>query len=163
MVLRSTPRKRLVLGDPNESEFTTPEKKKKSQGLSDTSGQRHYTGNLLNGLRGLSHEQLVQMIMNLVSMQEDGILHEGEKISNLLLKKMPVADIQPLIDTLNNLKQNIRISMMSSNLDDLASSPAYIHLDAYQVCHPQSSQNHYMFNFILPCLNMYLFYYRKLS
>ncbi|XP_029045608.1 uncharacterized protein LOC114877334 [Osmia bicornis bicornis] len=133
MVLRSTPRKRLILGDTNESEFTTPEKKKKSQSsLDSNSGQRHYTGNLLNGLRGLSHEQLVQMIMDLVSMQEDGILHEGEKISNLLLKKMPVADIQPLIDTLNNLKQNIRISMMSSNLDDLASSHAYIHLDAYQ-------------------------------
>lgn len=133
MILRSTPRKRLALGDANETGFTTPEKKKKPQGLLDSnSGQRHYTGNLLNGLRGLSHEQLVQMIMDLVSMQDDGILHEGEKISNLLLKKMPVADIQPLIDTLNSLKQNIRISMMSSNLDDLASNHAYVHLDAYQ-------------------------------
>ncbi|XP_076169953.1 uncharacterized protein LOC143148000 isoform X2 [Ptiloglossa arizonensis] len=133
MVLRSTPRKRLALGDDNESQYTTPEKKKKSQNLlANNSSQTHFTGNLINGLRGLSHEQLVQMITDLVSMQEDGTLCEREKLCNVLLRNMPVADIQPLIDTLNNLTQNIYASVMSSNLEDSTTTWAYIHLDAYQ-------------------------------
>ncbi|XP_053978233.1 uncharacterized protein LOC128876137 isoform X2 [Hylaeus volcanicus] len=131
MVLRSTPRKRLALGDNNESQYTTPEKKKKSQSLLATSNS-HFTGNLINGLRGLSHEQLVQMITDIVSMQEDGTLSEREKLRNVLLKKMPVADTQPLIDTLNNLVQNIYTSTVCCNLDDSANNCAYIHLDAYQ-------------------------------
>ncbi|CAK9802395.1 hypothetical protein ANTQUA_LOCUS3299 [Anthophora quadrimaculata] len=131
MVLRSTPRKRLSLGDNNESEFTTPEKKKKSQSSLDANNaQKYFTGNLLSGLRGLSHDQLVQMIMDLVSMQEAGLLKEDEKICNVLLKKMPVADIQPLIDTLNNLKQNIQASIMSSN--NSTDNCTHIHLDAFQ-------------------------------
>ncbi|OAD60572.1 hypothetical protein WN48_05089 [Eufriesea mexicana] len=134
MVLRSTPRKRLSLGDNNELQFTTPEKKKKLQSSLDSNhSQRYFSGNLLNGLRGLSHGQLVHMIMDLVSMQEDGLLRENEKIRNVLLRKMPMADIQPLIDTLNNLKQNILASIVSSNMDDLSDSHIHIHLDAFQV------------------------------
>lgn len=88
MILRSTPRKRLSLADNSESQFTTPDKKKKLQNLLDTnSSQKYFTGNLLNGLRGLSHNQLVHMIMDLVSMQEDGLLHNNDKIRNILLKK----------------------------------------------------------------------------
>lgn len=130
MVLRSTPRKRLALGDTNESQFTTPEKKKKPQTTPDIN-EKYFNGNLLNGLRGLSHDQLVQMIMDLVSMQEDGLLSENEKIRNVLLKKMPVADIQPLIDVLNNLKQNIRVLTVPSNLQE-SDDHAHIHLDAFQ-------------------------------
>lgn len=131
MVLRSTPRKRLALGDASECQFTTPDKKKKTQSFLDTtSSQNYFNGNLLNGLRGLSHNQLVRMIMDLVSMQEDGLLHENEKIRNVLFKKMPVADIQPLIDTLNNLKQNIEVGIAVSNMDDL--SDIHIHLDTFQ-------------------------------
>lgn len=133
MVLRSTPRKRLTLGDASEIQFTTPDKKKKTQNFLDaTNSQKYFNGNLINGLRGLSHNQLVHMIMDLVSMQEDGLLHENEKIRNVLYKKMPVADIQPLVDTLNNLKQNIQVSIVLSNMDDL--SDIHIHLDAFQVC-----------------------------
>lgn len=131
MVLRSTPRKRLTLGDVNESQFTTPDKKKKSQvSLDVNNSPKYFNGNLLNGLRGLSHNQLVHMIMDLVSTQEDGLLHENEKIRNVLLKKMPMADIQPLIDTLNTLKQNIQISIVLSNRDDL--SDIHIYLDNFQ-------------------------------
>ncbi|XP_076632181.1 uncharacterized protein LOC143347136 isoform X1 [Colletes latitarsis] len=133
MVLRSTPRKRLALDNDNVSQYTTPEKKKKSQILLDNNdSQIHFTGNLVNGLRGLSHEQLVQMITDMVAMQEDGTLTEREKLRNVLLRKMPVADIQPLIDILNNLIQNIYASMVSPNLDDSTNKCAYIHLDAYQ-------------------------------
>ncbi|XP_076752322.1 uncharacterized protein LOC143424247 [Xylocopa sonorina] len=133
MVLRSTPRKRLALDDTSESQFTTPERKKKSQNSSDSnSSQKYFNGNLLSGLRGLSHDQLVHMIMDLVSMQEDGLLQEDEKIHNILLKKMPVADVQPLIDTLNNLKQNIRINTALSNSAEPLANDAHIHLDAFQ-------------------------------
>lgn len=131
MILRSTPRKRLSLADNSESQFTTPDKKKKLQNLLDTnSSQKYFTGNLLNGLRGLSHNQLVHMIMDLVSMQEDGLLHNNDKIRNILLKKMPMADIQSLIDILNNLKQNIQASIGFSDLNGLSN----IHLDAFHVC-----------------------------
>ncbi|XP_043787061.1 uncharacterized protein LOC122711932 isoform X2 [Apis laboriosa] len=128
MILRSTPRKRLSLADNSESQFTTPDKKKKLQNLLDTNNsQKYFTGNLVNGLRGLSHNQLVHMIMDLVSMQEDGLLHNNDKIRNILLKKMPMADIQSLIDILNNLKQNIQASIEFSDLNGLSN----IHLDAF--------------------------------
>lgn len=137
MVLRSTPRKRLALGDANESQFTTPEKKTKTQSSIDTNNsQKYFNGSLLNGLRALSHDQLVHMIMDLVSMQEDGLLRENEKIRNVLLKKMPMADIQPLIDILNNLKKNILDSTGSSNLNASAGNYAHIHLDVFQVQYP---------------------------
>ncbi|KAG7199275.1 hypothetical protein KM043_018137 [Ampulex compressa] len=136
MVLRSTPRKRLSLGDTNESQFTTPEKKKRAPNSFPTtdmnSMQKQFSGSLIDGLRGLSHDQLVKMIMDLVTVQEDGLLREGEKLRNVLLKKMPVADIQPLIEKLMGLRQNVYASLVSSNLDDSAYSRAYIHLDAFQ-------------------------------
>ena len=130
MVLRSTPRKRLSLGDSNDSQFSTPEKKKKPQNSLASKSDIYFHGNLVNGLRGLSHEQLVQMIMDLVAMQEDGALSEGEKLRSVLLRKLPVADIQPFIDTLNKLKQNIFAS--TSNSDDSTHNCAHIHLDAFQ-------------------------------
>lgn len=135
MILRSTPRKRLSLIDTRKSEFTTPEKKNGAlQSLiSFEASQKYSNDNLLNGLRGLSHEQLVRLIMDLVSMQEDGSLCEDERLRNVLLKKMPIADIQPLIDKLGTLSQNIYASLVSSNLDDSAYSRAYIHLDIFQV------------------------------
>ncbi|XP_076281138.1 uncharacterized protein LOC143209413 isoform X1 [Lasioglossum baleicum] len=133
MLLRSTPRKRLLLGNPNESEFTTPEKKKKSQLLTTSSNsQSQFNGSLASGLRGLSREQLVDMIMDVVAEQEESGLPEGEKLHNVLLKKMPVADVQPLIDTLNNLKQNIHLSLLPSKLDDSSNNYAHIHLDVFQ-------------------------------
>ncbi|XP_033325405.2 uncharacterized protein LOC117219939 isoform X1 [Megalopta genalis] len=133
MVLRSTPRKRLVLGNPNELEFTTPEKKKKSQLLSATNNsQTQFAGNLASGLRGLSRDQLVSMIMDVVVAQDESGLPEGEKLHNILLKKMPVADVQPLIDTLNNLKQNIHLSLVSSKFEDSSNNYMHIHLDVFQ-------------------------------
>ncbi|KZC05049.1 PREDICTED: uncharacterized protein LOC107193553 [Dufourea novaeangliae] len=133
MVLRSTPRKRLSLGDTSESQFTTPEKKKKPQNsIANNNSQIPFSGNLASGLRGLSHDQLMQMIMDLVVMQEEGGLSEGEKIRGILLKKMPVADVQPLIETLNNLKQNIYASLVSFKLDVSSNTCEFIHLDAFQ-------------------------------
>ncbi|KAL2716560.1 uncharacterized protein V1478_014236 [Vespula squamosa] len=136
MILRSTPRKRLSLGDPNEPRFTVSEKKRRTPSKSingiDSSIQKKFNGNLVNGLRGLSHEQLIKLITDIISMQEDGNLREDEKLKDVFMNKMPMADIQPQREKLCNLRQNIYASLVSSNADDCAYSRAYIHLDTFQ-------------------------------
>lgn len=128
----------MLGGDSAESQLTTPEKKTKAQDVQkfgDTNGssQKQFTGTLVNGLRGLSQDQLVKMIMDLVSMQEDGVLSGDDKLRDVIVKKMPVADIQPLRERLSSLRQNVYASLVSSNVDDSAYSRAYIHLDAFDV------------------------------
>lgn len=121
--MRSTPRKRLLLGD--DVEMGSPEKKERQT--------KPFTGNLANGLRGLSHEQLVKMIMDLVLLQEDKGLSQNDLLRDIILKKMPVADIQPLREKLTSLRQNIYASLVSSNIDESDYSRAYVHLDNFQV------------------------------
>ncbi|XP_043503122.1 uncharacterized protein LOC122524765 isoform X1 [Polistes fuscatus] len=134
VLLRSTPRKRLSLGD--ETRFSLSEKKKrtpsKSTNLIDTSVQKKFNGNLVNGLRGLSHDQLVKLITDVISMQESGTLREDDKLRDVFMNKIPMADIQPLREKLCNLRQNVFASLVSSNTDDCAYSRAYIHLEAFQ-------------------------------
>lgn len=139
MALRDAARKRLSLGDTNQSEFSTPKSKKilssrMSLDAANMSRQRS-KDNLVNGLQNLSHEQLVQLIMELVYAQEDGTLRENEKLRYILSKKISDGDIQPFIEKLILLKQNIYANpVFSPNLnDESAYSCAYIHLDAYQV------------------------------
>jgi len=140
-VLRDAARKRLSLIDTRQSNFITPENKKTSlpSRISlDTANmpKERSNDNLANSLRGLSHEQLVQLIMELVYAQDDGTLRENEKLRSVLFKKMPVADIQPLIKKLVVLRQNVYASLVFvPNLtDDSTYSRAYIHLDEFQVC-----------------------------
>lgn len=139
MALRDAARKRLSLGDTNQSEFSTPKSKKilssrVSLDAANMSRQRS-NDNLINGLRNLNHEQLIQLIMELVYAQEDGMLRENEKLRYILSKKISDADIQPFIEKLILLKQNIYANpIFSPNVnDESAYSCAYIHLDAYQV------------------------------
>ncbi|KYQ58277.1 hypothetical protein ALC60_02697 [Trachymyrmex zeteki] len=138
-VLRDAARKRLSLIDTRQSSFTIPENKKTSlpsrMSLEAANVSRvRSNDNLANGLRGLSHEQLVQMIMELVYAQNEGMLRENEKLRNVLSKNMPIADIQPLIEKLVVLRQNIYASLvLVSNLaDDSTYSCAYVHLDVFQ-------------------------------
>lgn len=140
-VLRNTARKRLSLIDTRQSSFTTPENKKtllpSRMSLEAANASRDRSDdNLANNLRGLSHEQLVQLIMELVYEQDDSELRENEKLRSVLSKKMPIADIRPLIEKLVVLRQNIYASLVFvSNLaDDSTYSRAYIHLDEFQVC-----------------------------
>lgn len=140
MTLRDSARKRLSLTDTHQSEFSTPKSKKilLSSGMSvdaTNTSRGQSNDNLLNSLRGLSHEQLIHLIMDLVYGQEDGTL-ENEKLRHILLNKMPAADIQPLIDKLAILGQNVYTSLVfSSNLDDDSTySCAYLHMNAFQVC-----------------------------
>ncbi|OXU26963.1 hypothetical protein TSAR_008450, partial [Trichomalopsis sarcophagae] len=122
ITLRSTPRRRLLQGD--DVEMGSPEKKERQT--------KPFTGNLANGLRGLSHEQLVKMIMDLVLLQEDKGLSQNDLLRDIILKKMPVADIQPLREKLTSLRQNIYASLVSSNIDESDYSRAYVHLDNFQ-------------------------------
>lgn len=138
VTLRDTARKRLSLGDTNQSEFSTPKSKKITSRISlDTPNisRQLSNDNLANDLRNLSHEQLVRLIMELVYAQEDGTLRENEKFRYILSKKISNADIQPFIEKLILLRQNIYTNpVFSPNLnDESAYSCAYIHLDAYQV------------------------------
>ncbi|XP_011138402.1 uncharacterized protein LOC105182558 isoform X3 [Harpegnathos saltator] len=133
-ILKSTPRKRLSLIDICQSEFTTPEKKRKTYSLMAevNTSQTQPIDDLMNGLQGLSHEQLVQMIMDMVHMQESGLLCKSTTLRNILLKKMPVADIQQLIQKLRVLRQNIYASLICSNEDNSAYNRAYIHLNTFE-------------------------------
>lgn len=140
MALREAAKKRLSLGDPHQSEFSTPKSKKAllssrmSLDAANTPRQRS-DDNLVNGLRDLSHEQLIRLIMELVYAQEDGTLRKNEKLRYILSKKISDADIQPFIEKLIVLRQNIYASLVfSPNLnDEPAYNCAYIHLDAFQV------------------------------
>ncbi|XP_070151583.1 uncharacterized protein [Polyergus mexicanus] len=139
MALREAAKKRLSLGDPHQSEFSTPKSKKAllssrmSLNAANTSRQRS-NDNLVNGLRDLSHEQLIRLIMELVYAEEDGTLRENEKLRYILSKKISNADIQPFIEKLIVLRQNIYASLVfSTNLnDESAYNCTYIHLDAFQ-------------------------------
>ena len=141
MALRDAARKRLSLGDTHQSEFSTPKSKKKRTLLSSRMSldarnmpRQRSDDNFVNALRDLSHEQLVRLIMELVYAQEDGTLRENEKLRYILSKKISDADIQPFIEKLIVLRQNIYASLVfSPNLnDDSAYNCAYIHLDAFQ-------------------------------
>lgn len=140
-VLRDAAKKRLSLIDTRQSSFSMLESKKTSlpsrMSFDTANASREQANdNLANGLRGLSHEQLVQLIMELVCAQDNGALRENEKLRSVLFKRMPVADIQPLILKLIVLRQNIYASLMFvSNLtDDSMYSQVHIHLDIFQVC-----------------------------
>lgn len=92
-----------------------------------------FTGSLSSGLRGLSHEQLVKMIMDLVSMQEDQLMAPNEQLRDIILRKMPVADIQPLKERLAQLRQNVYASLVPSTKGESDYSRAYVHLENFQV------------------------------
>ncbi|XP_066603554.1 uncharacterized protein [Prorops nasuta] len=133
IVLRKSPRKRLVLGDESsESLFLTPEKRKPTTNLQKSmQTDDRFSGELINGLRGLSHDQLINMIMDLVNMQEEGEIQDDQKLKNILLQKMPVADISPLKEILSTLQYNIYICLTSSNLKDNVFNYFEIHLKAF--------------------------------
>ncbi|XP_014216563.1 uncharacterized protein LOC106645257 isoform X2 [Copidosoma floridanum] len=126
ITLRSTPKKRLHLDDSDDIEMVSPEKRERLIGM------KPFTGNLANGLRGLSHEQLVKMIMDLVAMQEDKALSPTDNLRDIVMKRMPVADIQPLREKLTFLRQNVYASLVSSNIDESDYSRAYVHLENFQ-------------------------------
>lgn len=88
---------------------------------------------LATGLRGLSQEQLVKMIVDLVAMHDQGSMLANDKLSDLLLKNMPAPDMQPLRERLAALKQNVFASLLSNHDSNGATDRSIIHLQNFQV------------------------------
>lgn len=133
IVLRSTPRKRLLLNDPKEL-FPTPEKCRKMSPNSkkcrtEKPSLPSFTP-LQAALKGLSQDQLIDIIQQLVDKHPD----LGEEIKDSL----PAPDIRPLEDRLNYLKKNIFKSLPNSRLTSKTDSPAYsraaTHVLAFKKC-----------------------------
>nr|CAD7257508.1 unnamed protein product [Timema shepardi] len=120
IVLRSTPRKRLLLNDPKEL-FTTPEKLKKMSPNSKRGRIEKpvsiYSGPLHVALKGLSQQQLMDVILHLVDKRPE--------LEEELKEILPSPDLRPLEEKLNELKKNIFKSLPSSRLTSKTDSPAY--------------------------------------
>ncbi|XP_049875157.1 uncharacterized protein LOC126373166 [Pectinophora gossypiella] len=148
VTLRSTPRKRLILGDaeripltPEKIDFTdisTPQKFKLSSPVKGTPPIKRarlektldadFKGPLDTALKGLSPTQLISMIRN--------ITHKHPELEQEIRKEMPSPDLAPLEEKLSYLKSNIFKSLPTSRLTSKTDSPAYsrasTHISAFK-------------------------------
>ncbi|KAL1138711.1 hypothetical protein AAG570_008773 [Ranatra chinensis] len=133
VVLRSTPRKRLLLNDPMELS-PSPEKKRN---MSPTAKKVRvdkpmslFGGTLDIALKALSNDQLVSVIQTMVI--KHPYLEEELKAS------LPAPDLRPLEERLHDLKRNIFKSLPNSRLTSKTDSPAYnrasTHVLAFKKC-----------------------------
>ncbi|CAH2982866.1 unnamed protein product [Chilo suppressalis] len=149
VTLRSTPRKRLLLGDSERipltpekidfSDISTPEKfkiqtspvkslpplkKSRIEKLAECNGPIDVA------LKGLSPTQLINMIKT--------ITYTHPEIEKQIRREMPVPDLSPLEERLIYLKSNIFKSLPTSRLTSKTDSPAYsrvaTHLAAFKKC-----------------------------
>ncbi|KAG7302263.1 hypothetical protein JYU34_013758 [Plutella xylostella] len=149
VTLRSTPRKRLMLGDVERvpltpekidfSDISTPQKLKITSPVKGTPPAKRcrierkleeFKGPIDTALKGLSPVQLINMIK--------GIVDKHPEIEQEVRKTMPVPDLSPLEEKLSYLKCNIFKSLPTSRLMSKTDSPAYsrvsIHLAAFKKC-----------------------------
>ncbi|XP_045499749.1 uncharacterized protein LOC123697322 [Colias croceus] len=150
VTLRSTPRKRLLLGDVERvpltpekidfSDLSTPQKFKINSPVKasppikrcrlEKSFDAEYKGPIDTALKGLSPTQLINMIKK--------ITYKHPEIEDDIRKDMPVPDMAPLEERLNYLKSNIFKSLPTSRLTSKTDSPAYsrvsTHLAAFKKC-----------------------------
>ncbi|XP_014234629.1 uncharacterized protein LOC106657555 isoform X1 [Trichogramma pretiosum] len=119
---KNTPRKKLNLGE-DDIEMLSEQPRV---------SPKPFTGELINGLKGLSKEQLIKMLMDLIQLEEDQGLEPNNSLREIVMKNMPVADIQPLKERLSSIRQNISASLVSSNEDEPPYTRAVIHLDNFQ-------------------------------
>jgi hypothetical protein len=146
VTLRSTPRKRLLLGDAERipltpekidfSDLSTPQKLKMTSPITYTPPTKRsrvekvaeFNGPLDVALKGLSPTQLINMIKT--------ITYKHPEIEQEIRKDMPVPDLAPLEARLNYLKSNIFKSLPTSRLTSKTDSPAYsrvvTHLAAFK-------------------------------
>ncbi|XP_063238271.1 uncharacterized protein LOC134539864 isoform X2 [Bacillus rossius redtenbacheri] len=121
IVLRSTPRKRLLMNEPRELfSSSTPEKSRKlspNTKRSRVDRPAVHAGPLQAALKGLSHQQLVDLVL-LVADHHPSLEQE-------LRESLPTPDLRPLEDRLNELKKNIFKSLPSNRLVSKSDSPAY--------------------------------------
>lgn len=137
MTLRSTPRKRLVLGDSNEPSVTPLERKKKSIAQYNTEASASLQNLLRNNvdisLRCLDNDKLVDVIMTLVSMQERGILSSDDNIRDILLQSIPQDDVKMSLEKLHVLRKNVLVACESCDNNEASYSLVYSHLEQFQV------------------------------
>ncbi|XP_068629865.1 uncharacterized protein [Battus philenor] len=149
VTLRSTPRKRLMLGDSERIPFTpekidfsdlsTPQKFKITSPVKGTPPVKRFKldktveefkGPIEVGLKGLSPTQLVNIIRNISRKHPD--------IEQEIRKEMPMPDLAPLEEKLSYLKTNIFKSLPTSRLTSKTDSPAFsrasTHLSAFKKC-----------------------------
>ncbi|XP_014259525.1 tethering factor for nuclear proteasome sts1 isoform X2 [Cimex lectularius] len=110
IVLRSTPRKRLLMSDPLDH-VASPSVKKMKIELPPVQGPVEIT------LKALSQEQLINVISGIISRHPD--LEEEIK------SKLPAPDLKPLSDKLHELRKNIYKCLPNSRLTSKTDSPAY--------------------------------------
>ncbi|KAJ0176230.1 hypothetical protein K1T71_008404 [Dendrolimus kikuchii] len=150
VTLRSTPRKRLLLGDSERipltpekidfSDISTPQKFKITSPIKTTPPIKRcriertldteLKGPIDTALKGLSPTQLIHIIKN--------ITYKHPEIEHELRKNMPMPDLAPLEERLSYLKCNIFKSLPTSRLMSKTDSPAYsrvaTHLVAFKKC-----------------------------
>ncbi|XP_075233373.1 uncharacterized protein LOC142331380 [Lycorma delicatula] len=132
IVLRSTPRKRLLLNDPLD--LGSPEKRK--MGSPNTKKTRLeilppvFDGPVDLVLKALTSEQLIGVIQKCII--------KFPELEQDIKEMLPAPDLRPLEDRLNYLKKNIFKSLPSSRLTGRTDSPAYsraaTHLLAFKKC-----------------------------
>ncbi|KAL0266792.1 UNVERIFIED_CONTAM: hypothetical protein PYX00_009241 [Menopon gallinae] len=131
IVLRSTPRKRLLLNDPKELCFTLLDKHcKKSPPPAISSPVSTSTTPFQSALKGLSQDQLIKIFEN--------VLKKYPHLEPEIMDTLPAPDIKPLEEKLNYLKKNIFKSLPNSRLTSKTDSPAYsraaTHVTAFKKC-----------------------------
>lgn len=150
VTLRSTPRKRLLLGDVERvpltpekidfSDISTPQKFKINSPIKgtppikrarlDKTFDGEFKGPLDSALKGLSPTQLIHMIKR--------ITNKHPEVEKEIRQEMPAPDLTPLEEKLSYLKSNIFKSLPTSRLTSKTDSPAYsrvsTHLAAFKKC-----------------------------
>ncbi|XP_041981565.1 tethering factor for nuclear proteasome STS1 [Aricia agestis] len=149
VTLRSTPRKRLLLGDeriplsPEKIDFSdlsTPQKFKINSPIKGTPPiKRCRLDKILDAdtstpidtaLKGLSPTQLIRMIKN--------ITQTHPEIEQEIRRDMPSPDLEPLDEKLNYFKSNIYRSIPTSRLMSKTDSPAFsrasTHVASFKKC-----------------------------
>lgn len=150
VTLRSTPRKRLLLGDAERipltpekidfSDISTPQKFKLTSPIKATPPikrpriektlEAEFRGPIDTALKGLSPTQLITMIKT--------ITHKHPEVEHEIRRDMPKPDLAPLEERLSYLKSNVFKSLPTSRLTSKTDSPAYsrvaTHLAAFKKC-----------------------------
>ncbi|XP_026752716.2 uncharacterized protein LOC113512946 [Galleria mellonella] len=148
VTLRSTPRKRLLLGDSERipltpekidfSDISTPQKFKISSPIKSPPPNKRprlektmkYNGPIDVALKGLSPNQLIDIIKT--------VTYKHPEVEDEIRKDMPVPDLSPLEERLHYLKSNIFKGLPTSRLTSKTDSPAYsrvsTHLAAFKKC-----------------------------
>uniref|UniRef100_A0A1B6CXA6 Uncharacterized protein n=1 Tax=Clastoptera arizonana TaxID=38151 RepID=A0A1B6CXA6_9HEMI len=137
IVLRSTPRKRLLLNDSLEL-CSSPDKNKKLYSPSIKKCRLDQpAGPIETALKGLSSDQLIDIIQNLVK--------NNTELEEELKSIIPAPDLKPLEERMNDLKRNIFKSLPTSRLTSKTDSPAYnraaTHVIAFKKCVLEQGRN----------------------